>query len=157
MQNKNNLAYDLSLFEPRQREEKKDNIIELPKKQPEQSSREKGHPVFVLATLFFTALIAGTVGLMIKNQVELAELTEEIHIVSKQLSENESIYTQLRMRVESQTTLKMVEEYAHDKLGMHKLEPYQIEYISLSQGDKAEIGETKQDEDWVQMISGMLS
>ena len=152
-----NLAYDLSLFEARPKERQKNNIIELPKEKLEQNRRRRTRPALVVVALFFTLMITSVVGVMIQNQVELNELTAEINAATKELEESESVYTQLQMRAESKMSLKAVEEYAHDKLGMRELEQYQIQYISLSEGDKAEVNETQENKSWGQIISDSIS
>ena len=46
------------------------------------------------------------------------------------------------MKVESKLSPSVVEAYASEELGMSRADNYQKEYISLSQGDKAEISQT---------------
>ena len=137
---KTNVAYDLSLFEEKKiKENVKDNVIILPKGRLEQNKRRKVNPLAVLTTGILFFLSAGVIGTMIFNQVQLTELTDNINIVSKQLSESESVYTQLQVNMESKLSLDHVEKYAKENLQMQKAAPSNIQYITLSKGDKAEV------------------
>ncbi len=44
-----------------------------------------------------------------------------------------------------------MEEYAAAELGMDKLEPSQVEYVTLSEGDKAEVKEEADSSIWQQI------
>ena len=77
--------------------------------------------------------------IFLNGQVKLTELTEEITQVSKQLEENESIYTQLSMKKEEALSLNVVEQRAKNELKMKKIDASQIEYINVNCKDKAEV------------------
>ena len=137
---KTNVAYDLSLFEEKkQKESLKDNVVILPKGKLERNKRRKLNPLTALTTGILFSLGAGVVGTMIFNQVQLTELTENINVVSKQLSESESVYTQLQVNMESKFSLDRVEDYARENLQMQKAAPASVQYVTLSQGDKAQV------------------
>ena len=71
---------------------------------------------------------------------EINELTDKINTTSKELAESQSVYTQLKMKAESEVSLKAVEEFARNELFMFEVGPSQYNYISLSNGkDKSEI------------------
>ena len=143
-------AYDLSLFEPKKLEQpqKNDNIIEIPQEKLKKNRKTKVKPVRAIAGFMTLAIMLGVVTSMVYSQVQLTELTEQINTASKQLSENQSIYTQLKMKSDSQLSLNSVENYAKDKLGMRKLEQNQMEFVSLSQGDKGKVIQNNQGENW---------
>lgn len=88
--------------------------------------------VFGFAVLFIIASI-------IHGQVQLTEINQEIIDARADLSEKQSIYTQLEMKVDSSISTAVVEQYAQDNLKMSKASNSQKEFISLSQGDKAEV------------------
>lgn len=135
MTKEKNVAYDFSLFEVEPKE--KDNIIKLPKQSKKKRFRSKFlNMAFVC---FSTVIGVSVVSTMVYGQVKLTELTEEINTVSKCLDESQSINTQLEMKVESQLSLKVVEDCAKNQLEMKRTSPCQVEYISLSDGDKAEL------------------
>lgn len=145
-------AYDLSLFAPKRQEElepqRKQNIIELPQKQLEQNRRNKLQPLHAVATFLSMAVIVGIVGTMVYSQVQLTELTEELNSATKQLEESKSVYTQLKMKSDSQLSLETVENYAKDELGMRKISQNQVECISLSEGDKGAVLEDAAGGNW---------
>lgn len=147
-----NAAYDLSLFEPKRQEQvekvKKNNIIEIPQKQLEKNSRPKRNPIKVLASFLFIAILGSIVGTMIYGQVQLTELTEEINTASKELAESQSVYTQMKTKMDSQLSVTAVETYAAEELDMRKIEQNQVKYISLSEGDEAVVMQDNVTGDW---------
>lgn len=131
-----NLAYDLSVFEE-VKVKKKDNILRLPKEELRKNRRAKVNPLVVafLGAVFAVSLL--TILTVIHNQIKLTELTAQIQSMNKQLMESESIHTQLAVRNESNFSLSKVENIAKNKLGMGTTTASQVEYINLSDGDKA--------------------
>lgn len=132
-----NTAYDMSLFEVNKvKDINKDNILELPKDQLKQKKQLN------IASVMFTSLLAflsiAVVGIMIFNQVQLTEITDKTRILTQQLEESYSENTQLQMKVKEKLSPVIVEEYAKNNLSMEKINPCQVEYFSLSPGDKAE-------------------
>ncbi|MDQ5983417.1 MAG: Cell division protein FtsL [Eubacteriales bacterium SKADARSKE-1] len=137
-----NVAYDLSLFEEVTINQQ-DNVLELPNKGSKTNKKRKTNPFFVLAVSIFSFICLGIVGTVVYNQVQLTELTANINSVTKKLNESEGVYTQLQVKTESNLSLSIVEDYAKNELKMSKIDPAQIEYISLSKGDKATIKNDK--------------
>lgn len=88
--------------------------------------------VFGLAVAFIVVSI-------IHGQVQLTELNQEIVNAKAELAEQQSVYTQLQMKVDSNISTAAVEEYAKDKLNMSKAANSQKEFVNLSEGDKAEV------------------
>ena len=58
--------------------------------------------------------------------------------VNKKYEELESERIRLMTELEKQLSLKNVEEYAATQLGMEKLDPDQIEYVTLTEGNPIE-------------------
>lgn len=146
-----NAAYDFALFEPKRQQEvpqKKSNIIELPKEKLEANRKSKANPLKALSGFLALAVMLGVVGTMVYGQVQLTELTDQLNSMTKTLNENKSVYTQLKMKSDSQLSLETVENYATQKLGMKKVEQNQIEPIELSKGDKTQVvkGGAEQDQ-----------
>lgn len=54
----------------------------------------------------------------------------------------------LNLQLEGTVSLKNAEDYATNQLGMSKLESGQIEYVTLTQGNKIE-ADTQQGKDWL--------
>lgn len=143
-------AYDLSLFEPKRAEQQrqKDNIIELQKEQLEKSRRTRVKPIRAVAWFSVLVIMLGIVSNIVYSQVQLTELTEKLNAANKQLSESQSVYTQLKMKSDAQLSLQKVESYAKDTLGMKKLEQNQVDYVSLSKGDKGQVLKANTGENW---------
>lgn len=131
---KKKLEYDFSLFEIVPKKEERDNLINLPKRK----AKHKIHPLSIMFTGFLVTTCVSVILLMIHSQVSLMELTEQINRESKFLEESKSVYTQLEMKVDSQLSLMAVENYAKNVLDMQRTAPCQVEYVSLSDGDKSE-------------------
>lgn len=85
------------------------------------------------------AVVIFIVASIIHGQVQLTELNQEIANAKAQLAEQQSVYTQLQMKVDSSISTTAVEEYAKDKLKMTKAANSQKEFVNLSEGDKAEV------------------
>ncbi len=136
-----NEAYDLSLFEPKrlERREQNNNIIELPRERLEKNRKNKVKPFRAIATFFVMAVIVGIVGTMVYSQVQLTELTDQLNAAAKQYEESQSVYTQLKMRSDSQLSLQTVENYAKEELGMKKINQNQVVCVSLSEGDRGQV------------------
>ena len=148
-----NNAYDISLFEAVPRVERKNNVVRIPKNKLEENRRVKIKPFNAISTFLAVCTLISVMLVVVHSQVELTELTEQINVSTKQVQELESEYTQLQMKVEASTSLKAVEEYSKNELGMKRIEPTQVEYITLSDGDKAEIKDESQSKSIFDMIS----
>lgn len=84
-------------------------------------------------------LMAFVVVSIIHGQVQLTELNQEIADAKARLAEQQSIYTQLEMKVDSSISTTVVEDYAKNTLHMNKASNSQKEFVNLSDGDKAEV------------------
>jgi hypothetical protein len=149
-------AYDFALFEPKHQQQgapqKKDNIIALPKQKLEQNRRTKVNPGRAVSTFLGLAVMLGIVSTMVYGQVQLTELTEKLNAATKTYNESASVYTQLKMKSDSQLSLETVENYATGKLGLKKIEQNQVEPISLSKGDKSQVVQNGTHANWVTSI-----
>ena len=106
---------------------------------------------FIIASCAVITIVC----LMISSQVKITELTEQVTKTQTQLSEEQSEYTQLTMRVEASLSLDQVNDYATKKLGMTPTENYQIQYINMETGDSGEVVEN--DKSWFKNIKSALS
>lgn len=138
-----NTAYDFGMFEPKHRQTqepaRKNNVIELPRERLEENRRPKHRILPMLPTILSFLILAGMSGAYIYGQVQLAELSDSLSAVSKQLSEAQSVYTQMKMKSEAQISLEAVENYASEQLGMEKINRKQVENVTLSSGDKTQV------------------
>ena len=157
-----NEAYDFSLFEPSRKEQeqqrpapskqpkKKNNLIRISEEQLEKSRRIKYKPTTVIGGILFSLIVLTIMGTMILSQVQLTELTENINDANALLTEQQSITTQLQVKVESQLSLRSVEDYAQNAANNP------ITYISLANGDKAEIIQPEE-KSWLDTIADAIS
>lgn len=148
-----NVAYDFSLFEVVPKKEEKNNVIKLPKSK----TRKKVCPVNFLFSAFLSITAVAVIVMMIHSQVNLMELTEKINKANKTLNESKSTYTQLEMKVDSQLSLPAVENYAKNVLDMHRISPCQVEYVSLSEGDRSEIDEQSSKENILEKVKDIFA
>ena len=130
---RNGAAYDLSLFESRERRkaeptaEKEIKVV--------RSKAKKRNPIY-RASIFcvFVALIAT----LIYSKVMLTEINDQILDEQSTLSELQGEATRLSLELEGKTSFGTIEEYATEYLGLSKVTASQIEYIDLSDGNKVE-------------------
>lgn len=139
-----NVAYDISLFEEHKPlDVNKNNVLKLPKNNVNAKLKAKNHLMTLVFTVLTFSLSVAIVGTMVFNQVQLTEITDKTNKITKQLEESRSENTQLQMKVNEKLAPGMVEEYAKSKLLMEKTSPCQVEYFSLSTGDKVEVTQNK--------------
>ncbi len=144
-----NAAYDLTLFE-------EEEVYELPKAKSQKNivydideERKKRvkprvNPLTAMLSFAVSALVILAVAAIIHGQAQLTELNKQIGDAKTELTELESYYTQLQMKVENKLGPSVIEEYAKNTLGMSKTESSQKEFISLSEGDKATVADSEE-------------
>lgn len=124
----NNAAYDLSVYEP----------VERPARQrstaPAQARQAKPQPAkkFSVTRFIFSATLAATLLCAILNgNAQQSEVFMEQSAISAQISELNEENARLQARLETKTSLKNVEQYAENVLGLQKLDTAQMEYFEL--------------------------
>lgn len=144
-------GYDLSLFEsdgnaarkkkaaPHKAHTKKNNVIELNVPEYDKSQRRKYNVKLIAGVLACTIVFTLCIGFIIRGRVELTELNQEIATAQVDLERAQSRYTEVKTRMESSLSTAAIAKYAQENLGMSKATAQQKEYISLSEGDKAEV------------------
>ncbi len=141
-----NLAYDLSLFEPRP--EKK---MEEKKKAPVPVVKSGLTPALVVKGALVTLIIAFAVGLMLYSRVQMTQIDDQINIETTKLNELKGDEIRLNVALDSRVSLKNVEDYATNVLGLRMIEKYQVQYVTLSNGDKVDL------KDKINPAGGMLN
>ncbi|MBQ9248349.1 MAG: septum formation initiator family protein [Ruminococcus sp.] len=161
---RSNLAYDFTLFEEDYRSrgrsarmsgQSKDESVDpddiqlnndeertsgrRAEKNIKRVKRRKSNFLRIALGVVFGIAIAFVVVSIIHGQVQLTELNQEIADAKAMLAEQQSVYTQLEMKVDSSISTTVVEDYAKSKLNMSKAANSQKEYVNLSDGDKAEV------------------
>ena len=105
----------------------------------DKAERRKHNIGSIVLGFVCAAVITLCVGFIIKGQVELTELNQQIASAQVKLEETKSEYTQMQAKMEASLSTAAIEKYAQEHLGMSKATAQQKEYISLSEGDKAEV------------------
>lgn len=101
--------------------------------------KRRSHIGRIALTVVFGIALVFVVVSIIHGQVQLTELNQEIADAKAQLAEQQSIYTQLEMKVDSSISTTVVEDYAKNDLNMTKATNQQKEFVNLSDGDKADV------------------
>ena len=151
-------AYDFSLFEERTSTEERDsnarwdntqpehpkkrsqeNVVELPEEELKKNRKPRRHLLRKAAAVLCFGVVFSAVTLVVYNQVQLTELTEEINTTAKQLEEAESLEIQLNMEASAQMDGAAVEQYAQEELGMSKVSGGQVTYVNVAQEDQGTV------------------
>lgn len=137
-------AYDISLFETPEVEEKEESNIRKinKKKSTEVAVKKKNNKILnIVLGVSLSAVAVTLTGIIIMGQVQLTELNQQISNAQSTLEEQQSLYVQTQMKVEAKYSSDLVEENAQGNLGMSKADSYQKEYIAIDGGDKAEVSD----------------
>ena len=129
MADRSNLAYDLSVYEPKPKpapSEKKQAEIKMKRTQIPSVHKESAFKVFVKAFV-----ILGILCMVLYGKVETNALFRDISKLESKLNDLQSENITLAAEYEARTSLKNVEDYAENVLGLRKLDKAQIEYIEL--------------------------
>ncbi len=145
-------GYDLSLFEstkgtavpkeaPVKHRKKKTaaNIVRLKREDIERAQRRKYNVPAILLGSVVSAVVIVLLCAIVYGQVCLSELNQQIISAENTLSQRQSEQLQIQAKVDASLSTLVVEEYAKNNLGMVKASNQQKEYVSLSQGDKAQV------------------
>ena len=85
------------------------------------------------------ALVAAFVVTMLYSRAVLTELNQQIAAQTNALADAQSENTRLSAQLDAKVSLRNVEEYATQALGMVSIDKSQITYVDLSEGDKIEL------------------
>lgn len=134
---KSNLAYDLSRYEYQYRavDKQEKPVMKVNPKAVAHISVPKVVAMIMMVGVLLCAMLYGNV-----EQSRLySDITKANKTVDILAGENARMQTEL----EGRTSVKNVEEYAENVLGLEKLGQSQIEYVELPTGNAVEIPETK--------------
>ncbi len=130
-----NLAYDISVYEPKPKQlEAKQPQIRVKKNTNFQPQSAKS--ILLTAVVVLTMMFA-----MLYGKVETNRLFGETAKLQEQLKTLEAENIALAAEYESRTSLKNVEEYAQNTLGLKKLDKSQIEYVEFEGNTVIEVVE----------------
>ena len=147
-------AYDLSLFEPGiENEPKRGKVIEMPQRRENTTARRLENFLKVSYAIFIAAIIVIMFFCLLLCRVQLSELSSQISEAQNQLAIAQSDYTVLSLELKANASVENLEEKS-DELGMDKLQKYQIEYFSITDGDETEIIEPEKASGLFSQLSG---
>jgi len=138
-------AYDITLFESAEISlediEKKQRRKKSQREQFENELKKRVLVHRVVRWSIVGATFLGMIVMMLMGSAELTKLNQQLSTTDSRLEELKSLYIQTEMKVEAKYSSNTVEQKAQGELGMSRADSYQKEYISLEEGDKAEITE----------------
>lgn len=140
MANRGNLAYDLSVYEPKKKPspQKQQSEIKMQKNPMPLARRESAFKFAFKAFLILLMLCA-----ILYGKVETNALFGEISELESELKSLQTENITLAAEYESRTSLKNVEDYAENTLGLKKLDKSQIEYVEIPGDSVIEIVEAE--------------
>lgn len=149
--NKESEAYDLSLFEPADKKpaetnrqtdsenKKKNNVIKFQPGVITKSQRRKRNPLIILSVALLTIVASVVAITIVQSNVILNELNQQILEANKTITQQNNLAAQYQLKVDSKLSSNLVQNYAETKLGMTQAKNAQKKFISLSDGDYAEV------------------
>ena len=143
-----NAAYDFSLFEEEEEvvlpesNSQKNKVYDI---RTERQRRRKPRidPLTSIVGVAVSSLVIVALTSIVHGQAQLTELNQQISDAQVELTQMQSYYTQMEMKVENKLGPSVVEEYAKNVLGMEKTQSFQKEFISISEGDKAVVANVR--------------
>ncbi len=134
-----NLAYDLSVYEPKPVKKQEPKTLPAQNAKPEIKVKTNAQVdrsgISALGVFVKAAVILGILFAVLYGNVETNRLFNEITKLQNELNSLQAENISLAAEYESVTSLKNVEDYAEDVLGLKKLDKAQIEYVEM-EGDK---------------------
>jgi hypothetical protein len=73
------------------------------------------------------------------GNARIAEVDTDITNTQTTLADKKSDYVNLQVKLESRMSLDKVEQYATKKLGLAKIQNYQITYLNVDKGDRVQV------------------
>ena len=138
-------AYDISQFAPSERRERI-TYVDNPK-------RKKSVRAYKAWLVFLCGFLVATMSYTVYSNMLLNDKKSAVASKTDELMQLESEFSYLNYRLESSVSLSNAEQYAVNELGLVKLNPNQIEYVNLRDGNS--IIENKYDLENSGFLSGI--
>ncbi len=137
--NKSNAAYDFSTFEPEQQkpEAEKKQKLTAPKKK--QVKRQSVKPVTVIKWIFVSLFVMMSLTSIMVGNIKINQLDDQISKAQKSYDSVTSDQVSLNSQLEARMSMQKVEDYATGTLGLVKIQPFQIEYVHLTDKDNVKV------------------
>jgi len=131
----NNLAYDISVYEP------------TPKKQPQRKIEVKKtsniKPVSAVKSLFTAIAALFLLCAMLYGKVETTKLYNDVSELENQYKILASENARMQTEIEGKTSYGNIEEYALNELGLQKIDNSQKEYIEVKNNNITKVVENQ--------------
>ena len=131
------VAYDLDRFQPKPRMRVKRPTLVVAN--PGVKARARRRTATVLGIVAAAAVVVGIVVTMLYSRAVLTELSQQIAHQTSLLEKEQSEYTRLTAELDAKISLRNVEDYATQTLGMFPVDKCQVTYVDLSEGEKIEL------------------
>ncbi|MDD3429128.1 MAG: hypothetical protein PHG02_03845 [Oscillospiraceae bacterium] len=148
----NEEAYDLSIFENREEKPARPRVTVAQGKKGLTKARFHS-----LNLIFLGAIVLALIFSVLASRAKLTELSGSVAEKQAALVEAQSDFTYLNLQLDSKISVKNVEEYATQRLGLIKMDKSQIEYITLESENKIERPESKFSSIWEMLSTGFMS
>ena len=132
-----NSAYNFEAFEER-KIQKQRKVIKFPHKKQKKLVALRAKTALAVSFLSISLVSASICTFFIYGQVVLTELTEETQKVTKQLTESESINTQLKMKNEAMNSMNSTQK-AREDISKYTLDKNSLPENTIPENDIAEI------------------
>ncbi|MFT8888478.1 MAG: hypothetical protein ABF904_06635 [Ethanoligenens sp.] len=149
MPNNANVAYDLSLFEPKPLDgQPAQDGNKEPRRRKKSAAppriRASIRPIQAVRWSAISVVCLVALGSIMVCNVQNTKLNDQVAVMQKKMSAAQAEEIRLNMQQQSRASLGNVENYAVNNLGMQKTTPYQIEYIHINNKDKVVVQKTQQ-------------
>lgn len=151
-----NAAYDLARFasaSPRTRNKKPVLVVARPSARARAKAQTRSAMKIAMVMFAIVAMVVVT----LCSYAKLTELNRQLANRCNELEEAKSEVTRLSTELEAKMSLRNIEEYATQRLGMASFDKSQITYVELSQGDKVELTEESPNKTWIDEIEEAIS
>ena len=142
--------YDLEMFAPRE-----PRIREVTPKTQKTKRRHSRLRSFLLVSLVLAVTLVGALiaGSFIFMRAQITEVNDQISDLHESLQDEQGETSRLQNQLAELTSAEQVETYAQTH-NMHLLEPDQIKYITVEQGDKVEVWTQPEKTLWEKLLEG---
>jgi hypothetical protein len=139
--NKSNVAYDFSRFSPVEEPEteKHENKQQQLAKKKHKAKAKALKPATAVKWVFVSLFVMLSLACIMVGNIKITQLSDQVTTTQKKLDTAKSVQVSLNSKLESRMSLSKVEDYAVNKLGLVKVQSYQIQYVRLTDKDKVEL------------------
>ena len=125
-----NVAYSNTNTAPKRAE-----IYEMPPR-PQKRRKPRSNVGSMVKILFMAVTAMAVLFAYLNTMTQIMEMDTEITNLHESIEKAESEKMSLDMKLEGMMSLKNVEAYATETLGMKKVENYQTNYLKLNEGEQ---------------------